>query len=1044
MTRDRPRDSDALEKWRTALTTCFVRRLRPSEVEDALDECQKSFRVSSSQLADLLVRSGARNEACCDPILPAYVSHFLKKSYLQPADLLLALLDTSPYKPRSAEQQDTLAKSGVSQAAHDSIFAFVSSPYASGEYPRSSTESVRTFRALLSYVQAYNAFETVQQIDNPGNQVPDMAFVAAFEHLGAFVVILLNNVKARRHLMKSIPKGAKSSIASSLNQFATTLSQWSQSSVHQKLQAILRMPPLVEQNEDGSLNFTAAEIAMNVADIPRTNSRCGMYAYFNAALCHRPLVDDLHILSFLQTRYGEDHQGMISDLITGAFDALMNALHRHESPHMVMCHRSFITNKMHGLISSLAINHLYQPGMTDQCIQIAMTRIDTHPFPPLSSDSAGINDTIKDVRQEFVQACQAYQLISENTATAILGGAQLSKVPSTPRPNKNILIQQLISNPQKADDLINDLDRMYGDAGNISNALVEAFRHSAASKETISLKILCTSLCRKLSSVDIILQHARLSDLLHPVCSYLNDWTHDEDQSELQPAYEDFAAILLFVFSIVHRYEVGLAELDGYDRSSFIMRFLNGRASVKHDLSSDEKKILGKWIKGLFAVDEKGESSGITDETMSGCSPQAFYLLVPSLFEQIILAVRSKALAPNTLKGGLEFLLEPFLLPSLIGGCEWLADHALANSKDADIALQIMHKLLKPVSISGDAQMMHTTILGTLYQSLRPRLTELDKRTANRKDIPQLIAVLKPHAASQYSTHSLRSEEREWLSASGTLRGSLSELITQLTTWSNNSDMISIPTRYTHRTVEAVVDKYGAEEVLKIMIDDVATQTAIGFGSWALDVVTSLICAPNRYNTFQMPSPNGARPSDVTEHCTIHEALKRRVTDSRFLLSLEQGKAETLIRLGRLVEAQSALIDMPLLNSMQLTIPTGDLMEGIDSAAVADAAVAASALETTDQATLDAAAADFSAAMDQTIDLSGGSDLNMGDASDLGLNLGDDLFGGDSVNFDLSMDTSGGMVEGQPQQGQQAGQSNDDDIFAGIDLGIMGDDDFGF
>ncbi|KAF4551749.1 Mediator complex subunit Med5-like protein [Elsinoe fawcettii] len=1042
MARDPPDGPVATERWQAALRACFTRRLRPLDVDDALQECHKRHRLAGKNLAVLLLRCGIQTGSSCDPLLLTYTTHFLASLYLQPADLLEALLDFSPFKPQNSGT-DVDKKLLIPQPIQESIFALLSSPYVSGQWPKTEQESSRTFRALLAYVQAYNAFETVQQIDNPDDQAPDASLVAAYEHLGAFLVILLNNINVRKHLIKAIPKGAKANISSSISHFATTLSQWShQSPINPKLQIILKMPPLVDQKQDGSSNFTAADIAMEVVDLPRTNSRCAVYAYVNAALCHRPLVDDVHILSFLQTRYGDDHQSMVCDLITGAFDALINVLHRHEPAHTILCHRSFITNKLHSLISSLAINQLYQPGMTESCIQLAVSRIDTHPFPPLSSDSAGINEVIRDVRQEFVLSCQLHQIISDGTASAIFNGTP-PKPPGGARPNKQGLLNQLISNPQKADDLVNELDKMHGDAGTISAALVESVRHFAASKETMSLKALCTAVSRKLSFVDIILQHSRLTDFLLPLCTYLNDWAHDEDQSELQPAYEDFATILLFTFALIHRYDVSIAELESYDRESFIVKYLARHSQNKHvkDLTEDETKILGKWLKGLFAVDEKGESSGITDETMSGCSPQQFYLLVPTLFEQIVLACRSKHLASNTLKGGLEFLLEPFLLPSLVGGCVWLSNHALIG-RDIEIVLSILLKLLKPASISGDAHTMHTTILGTLYQELRPCLNELDKRVPNRKDIPQLIATLKPHAASQYSATALRSELREWVSGGGTLKAAMSDLVTQLTTWSNNSDMINIPTKYNHRLVEAVVEKHGADDVLKLIIDNVSTQTAIGFGSWALDVATCLMCAPNPYNTFQTPSPAGSRASSMPMKLTLRQALKQRSEDARYLLSLEQGKAETLVRLARLVEVQSTLIDMPLLNSMQMNIPTGDLMDGIDTAAAADAAAAVTTLDTADQAALDAVAADFSAAMDQNIDLTGtGGDLNMGDAGDLNLSLGDDLFGGDSVNFDLDMGTSGGAGDGQNQpQGQQ---STEDDIFAGIDLGMM-DDDFGF
>lgn len=210
MARDHPGNPQATEKWTLALKACFTRRLRPAEVEDALQECHDSSRISGIELAGILLRSGAQPESCCDPLLTAYISHFLRIYLLEPADILQALLGTSPYRPRPAGEDASSSKARISKAAQESIFALISSPYASGEYPRSADESTRTFRALLSYVQTYNAFETVQQIDNPGAQAPDVAMVAAYEHLGAFLVILLTNLKVRKHLIHAIPKGKHS------------------------------------------------------------------------------------------------------------------------------------------------------------------------------------------------------------------------------------------------------------------------------------------------------------------------------------------------------------------------------------------------------------------------------------------------------------------------------------------------------------------------------------------------------------------------------------------------------------------------------------------------------------------------------------------------------------------------------------------------------------------------------------------------------------------------------------------------------------------
>jgi len=159
-----------------------------------------------------------------------------------------------------------------------------------------------------------------------------------------------------------------------------------------------------------------------------------------------------------------------------------------------------------------------------------------------------------------------------------------------------------------------------------------------------------------LPCLDIVLQYVQLSSILDPILIVLNDWTHDEDQSEFQPAYEDFAAILLLALALIHRYALTADDIHNLSGDKFCGKLLThlSRSIPIGDLSESQSKNFSKWIKGLYATDEHGETSGISDEVMSKCPPQDFYLLVPTLFEQSVLACRAKALLPNTLKGGLE------------------------------------------------------------------------------------------------------------------------------------------------------------------------------------------------------------------------------------------------------------------------------------------------------------------------------------------------------------------------------------------------------
>lgn len=66
------------------------------------------------------------------------------------------------------------------------------------------------------------------------------------------------------------------------------------------------------------------------------------------------------------------------------------------------------------------------------------------------------------------------------------------------------------------------------------------------------------------------------------------------------------------------------------------------------DLTDSQHKNLGAWISALFIAE------GISEESMSSCSPQEFYMLVATLFSQSLGACEAGKLEFDTLKGGFE------------------------------------------------------------------------------------------------------------------------------------------------------------------------------------------------------------------------------------------------------------------------------------------------------------------------------------------------------------------------------------------------------
>lgn len=317
-----------------------------------------------------------------------------------------------------------------------------------------------------------------------------------------------------------------------MSHFANALSHWSQhSQLAPRLQLISRSPPFAQLNDKGVPDFTLEEISGFVVNLPPITSRAGLYVYLNAMLCARPCIDDTAILNHLNARYQSDSQSMLIDLIIASFDALANALQRHEPKTRITMYRSFIANKLPLLLTYLA-SGLYPSSTADYCVQLALSRLDVHPFPPLSLDSEGFNDILRSSRKEFVSACQLHQLLSDGAAAATLAFAAATPTSRTARYAKETLVSQCTNNMRRVEELFSDVETMSGNAGAVCLALVEVLQNLCQTKDTMSLRTYCNVLSRQIGVADLMLQYVSLDTLLSPLCNVLNEWTHDQDQSK--------------------------------------------------------------------------------------------------------------------------------------------------------------------------------------------------------------------------------------------------------------------------------------------------------------------------------------------------------------------------------------------------------------------------------------------------------------------------------------------------------------------------------
>jgi mediator of RNA polymerase II transcription subunit 5 len=260
----------------------------------------------------------------------------------------------------------------------------------------------------------------------------------------------------------------------------------------------------------------------------------------------------LHSYSLQQSRtlYADDTKGdhtiIAVELITAAFDVVSHAMYHHESAQTAFIFRSFLVQKLPILLSFLSESSLGTLP-TEYCITQALSRIDPNAFPPFSQTFDPMrsgNIQLSDVRQEFLFACALHRLIPEESIVRLLGEDPMASLPT--QLVKQNLIEQINASSERAEQLIDDLESMNGNAGVIVDALTEvqnlwsrlegsmlivseAMHNLCTTKETMTLKSICSFLARKPQIFDVMLLFRSPPNILQPLCSLLDEWRWDDD-----------------------------------------------------------------------------------------------------------------------------------------------------------------------------------------------------------------------------------------------------------------------------------------------------------------------------------------------------------------------------------------------------------------------------------------------------------------------------------------------------------------------------------
>ncbi|KAF2204756.1 Med5-domain-containing protein [Delitschia confertaspora ATCC 74209] len=941
-----------INEWSVFLDRSLEQRVRPDLFEAASRKLYGRSPIPGRKLAELLLRPRIASSITVDPRIIIYLESLLALNKVDAADVLVSAFKYSRDRPPKLGEEAIPSKDDQSRwqnplELEEVIFHRLHKALSTGERPVSNNEAFGTVSIVSEWMSAMVASHTSDSMIQAMagiQQHPQQQSINVRDALGMLVAGLIENVKIIELLNRPQLKELRKRFAQSLSSFIPFLSQTSLQMANRlemsQKEHDFHDKSLTNLNgENGETNLGVAALQLEaVMDLPAINTRAGLYVFLNSILVGRPLTDDITIINYLNSRYNKIHtqnmsgQNVATDLITAAFDILSNAMYRSESSQTIFSLKSFLVNKIPILLTQLT--HSIYPLTPEYSITQALSHVDRNAFPAFSQgfdDIMGNNNVLSDVRQDFLNACALHHLIPVNIIESLLGETPIQGPPAT-KYTKNELLRLCQENFEKVNMYVDELENLDGNGGAIVGVVTEFISHLCDTQMTMYLQSICNHLSKKPLALDVMLQFTSPASILKPLCQFLEEWRYEGDQGEYQPVYDEFGAILILILAFVHRYSLSFHDL-GIGQDTFVAQLLErGHMSVSPDeLTEEQGGHLGNWLRGLYDSDKEG----LSNEVFSSCRPQQFYLIVPTIFSQTVYACSGDVLSLDSVKGGLEYLHETNLLPSLVGGLSWMAAHALEQThQDIDIVMQMFHKLIRSAPTSADAQGMHSTILSIVSSRLEKCFRTLQRRHPTRTDIEPLLAAIKPNLNYERSLYSSMSELEQWTSTPGnTLRGCIRTTIRDLSIWCTGTSLQLSPPGYTHRQLHTSLRILGASKTLRAILDEVKAQTDAGSGAVALDIAASLICAPSTENSaihiewLTSPIPASLPPRTGIN---LREMLKAEFDNAAGMLTLDPLAAETIVRLHRRVEAQLALMASAGMPAQQIELPDVSMV-GVES-----------------------------------------------------------------------------------------------------------------
>ncbi|KAK4238900.1 hypothetical protein C8A03DRAFT_14704 [Achaetomium macrosporum] len=984
----------SVAEWSGFVRRALVKRLDPEKFAAFAPIHFTNHPLPPLLIADILIRPTKPGKYSLDPRAFRYLEVLLKQHRVDTASVLRALCMYSSIHAWVQSPQDAAAlpgddlkkEEGVEEKKRAGIARYQNSYHIEevllwrlaqavhrGTGIKTARNVIEVSKVLAKWMalfaeaaaafsrEAFGSLHSLRERDEAARAKNALAlFVFAFSESPVVLSVL----------SRPVCKGVCKSLSNSLGAFMQCITHVMPEVAGRlelfRTETLCRFLP--SDRKDAELNSYVDNLigldSFQVPELPVVNSRAGLYIYLSAALVGRPMLDDAVLFTYLQNRYQGDMQSAAVQLILASFDVLANAVFRNEGPKTGHLLKSYVVNKVPLILVSMANTSTIYPFNPEMCITEALGEVDTNVFPTLSGmfEMSNTNSSFHDsVRQDFCFSCQLHGLLSQSAIENLLGDITYQSLPDEGRYLKEILVQSCLQEVDKTQKLIGELENMNGNVGAAAQAVIEVIGSLCRNKETMTLNKLCSQLAAKPLSLDVLLLFDKPQKILHPLCELLDNWAgYEEDQGEYQLVYEEFGSILLLLLAFVYRYSLSPLDLGIRSPDSFVGKLLSGGNVCRplEELSEQQKSHLNGWIHGLF------EAGVIGDELMASCPPQDFYLLMPTLFHQIVLALSAGRLTEDMLKGGLEYLVGVLLLPSLVPAILFLSNQLWVSGPQIQAAiLKILQAIIRPSAISNEASAVLSSVLNIVAKPLEHALRSYQRQDPKSQEVEPLLRAIKENLLlsrrtggadhteleSWTSTHQANSSTGSFTPQGG-LSSAVRHTIQSLVQWAQQPPLSGISATYTHRQTLAALKMLGAKRLLSLLVEELKSFADTTQAGIAYDVVTAMICAPDVTNDSSLAAAAAAGSPEATapqqRRISLREALKAEADDWRKIQKCDPLMAETVVRLYRRVEAQMAQPPPPASAAMlggQPELGALGVDVGGDVGALGDAIAAAAA-----------------------------------------------------------------------------------------------------